>query len=373
MVSAGKVTIDIEANTSNFNTGLKAAEGSALNFKNVLETALGFGLAQITGRAIGFMKDFAVESTKASMEFQERFSYFSRLVEGDAQSFMRVIQESAGMTISQLESVGIANRALMLGISQDQMPKLVQVSKILGDVMGIDTVEAVNMLTMGMTRNSERMFTSLGIIKDLDSVYQKYKDSIGLTTGELDSEQKSLAVLNEVMRRSDELIKQFGDSKDTAKDKAEQLTSAYADMHVELGNLGTALLVDTGILETFTMGIRGTIHDIEWLRTHAPWYQGEGGTSPGGMEYAKKTYAGEEVNPYIDKLGNQCQSTAEKISMFGNTAEDAARKMKEYGETRGYQTGMTREEFLNDTQRGRTDVIVGVTASNRYSEYRSAS
>lgn len=255
---AGEIQIDLIANNQKFNQGMKKAEQSAFSFKRAAETAIGFGVANAANMALSAMKTFTVESTKMALDFEQRFSSMTRLVEGDSQAFMKQLQEASDFTVSKLDLVAATNKAMLLGISQDAMPQLIEASRLLGAAMGVDAAQAIDDITTGLGRQSRMILDNLGIIIKTEEAYKNFATTLGIAKDELTSTQEKQAFLNAFMEKVPEIMAKLDGSITDGTTKVGQYEAAIKDMKIEFGKFATAALIDSGALGYFTESIKFT-------------------------------------------------------------------------------------------------------------------
>ncbi len=252
-VKAGEIVIEINAKTTKFKKGMKDAEKSAMSFKKIAETAIGFGVAQAGAMAASAIKNFVVESTKAAIDFEQRFSSFTRLVEGDANRLMSNLQLAAQGTVSQLGIVSAANQALMLGISQQQLPEMMRAASVMGAAMGRTTEQAFADLAMGIGRQSRMILDNLGIIVKVSEANQAYADSLNINVDALNTQQQRMAfniAVTDAMRSS---VEKLEGSLTEASKASMEFQTTWKDFSVEVG---------TPIQKVLTLWTRGFL-DIQ--------------------------------------------------------------------------------------------------------------
>lgn len=181
------------------------------------------------------IKDFVMTSTQEAMQFQQRFSSFTNLVEGDAMNFMSSLEEASNFTVSRLSLVTSANQALMLGLTQEQLPKMMEAARIMGAAVGRSTEEAFGDLALGIGRQSRMILDNLGIIVRVEEANRKYAESIGVSVSALTQQQKQLA-FNEAATESFEVAsKKLEGTIDAETEAVLQFNKAMTDLRVEVG------------------------------------------------------------------------------------------------------------------------------------------
>ena len=141
-------------------------------------------------------------------------------------------------TVDSLTLMKQANNAMLLGItdSEDQMANMFDVAQRLGQSLGIDTLSAVESLTVGLGRQSKLVLDNLGITFDAAKANETYAESIGKTASKLTDQERKQAFVNAAMDRANVLVKQLGEEQLTTKDSIAQVGTALGDLAITLGD-----------------------------------------------------------------------------------------------------------------------------------------
>lgn len=119
----------------------------------------------------------------------------------DFDSIQGAIREASLGTVSDLDIMAAANRAMMLGISADadQLGELMQVAALRGRAMGLDTTQAFSDIVTGIGRMSPLILDNLGIVIDAEKRYKEYAEAVGISSDEIDGAMKRQILLNGVL------------------------------------------------------------------------------------------------------------------------------------------------------------------------------
>ncbi len=110
---------------------------------------------------------------------------------------------------SSVKSLGITTRQARQGLAQlaqanldlAQAAKLTRVAQDAAVIAGVDSSEAFNRLVVSIQRNDVRLLRNLGIVINLNNVYQRFAQQTGRTTKSLTAFEKRNILLNEVLER----------------------------------------------------------------------------------------------------------------------------------------------------------------------------
>src|SRR3990167_2114010 len=225
----------VATGSSKFKSKIKEAEDSLKEFQKTVGgisilTAGAFGVA---GLAIG---NFVVSSTKAAIDFEQKFNSFTRLVQGDANKFLAELNKASEGTVSNLSLVTQANNAILLGIKQEQLPELLEASRLLGAAVGKTTEEAFSDLTLGIGRQSRVILDNLGIIVKSEDAYKDYADSIGVSVEALTAQQRQIAFNKTVIYTIAESTEKLAGSVTDATTETQKFTKEWEDFKVKAGD-----------------------------------------------------------------------------------------------------------------------------------------
>jgi hypothetical protein len=137
--------------------------------------------------------------------------------------------------VTDFELIQSANKALALGISQDDIPKLLEVATARSKLLGVSASKAFEDITTGVARNSKQILDNLGIVVDLDKAYQDYAVSVGKTADSLTEAEKKQALINNTIQSSIPLIEAMSLATDTLSTDLQQLK-------VDLQNSGSSFV-----------------------------------------------------------------------------------------------------------------------------------
>lgn len=214
----GGVQIAFKANTKDAITALKALsrqfQNIQLNFQTTEKAAKQAGAAfkDLSSAATAFGAGFAALNLGGQIKD-------ATLLAGRVESLGTVVEnvgKIAGFTAPQLrlieqrtKALGITTQATRRAIAQlaqanldlRQTSKLARIAQDAAVIAGVNSSEAFERLVVSIQRNDVRLLRNLGIVINLNTVYQKFARETGRTAQSLTSFEKRQLLLNEVMDR----------------------------------------------------------------------------------------------------------------------------------------------------------------------------
>jgi len=122
------------------------------------------------------------------------------------------------------------------GLNAEQLERLGQAAKVTSQALGRDVTDSFNRLVRGVTKAEPELLDELGIILRLEEASQRYAEALNLNANSLTTFQKSQAVLNEVLRQSEEKFKILYDNPIDAN-PYQQLGKAFNDVLLQVQKL----------------------------------------------------------------------------------------------------------------------------------------
>jgi len=131
---------------------------------------------------------------------------------------------------NSVKKLGITTRSARQSLTQlaqanidlSKAAKLTRIAQDAAVIAGVDSSEAFNRLVVSIQRNDVRLLRNLGIVINLNSVYQKFAQTTGRTAASLTAVEKRQLVLNEVIAKGALIT---GTYEASLNDSFKQLTS----------------------------------------------------------------------------------------------------------------------------------------------------
>lgn len=220
------------------------------------------GTAIIYGGLKAIQQMYAVMSEGADIvRMQDSSAALAKSMGSDMDAIVESVKKASLGTVSELDIMASASRAMMLGIGSDadKLGNLMEIAAMRGRMMGIDATQAFSDMVTGIGRMSPMILDNLGITIDAEKTYSQFAKSIGKTAEQLSSAEKKQALLNRVLEEGNAMLAETGGLADDAASGFERLEANWADFINNLkGSLADRNL--GGALNTILFG-RSTLRD----------------------------------------------------------------------------------------------------------------
>ncbi len=176
----------------------------------------------------------AFQTIKKGLNLGKEFALFQQSVKAmesqfgvSADNIIKKLGEVSKGTISNADLVSAANRAMALNVTTDldEMAQLLEVARVRGQAMGVDTTQAFNDIVTGIGRASPLILDNLGIIT---KGWDKEAKAAG---GAFDAQ----FVLNKVLADGAILLAKTGDVALTAAEKFQQFEAQGKNLKLVIG------------------------------------------------------------------------------------------------------------------------------------------
>jgi hypothetical protein len=209
--------------------GLKQSSADAANSLNTLVKGavafVGTQLVQEAAKAAQELYNLGAASERA------RFS-LNALSDGHADEFIEAIQSASRNTVSEMDAMTIANKALQFGIvaNAEEMGRLTEVAVALGRVMGTDATKAFDDLTTAGARQSKLIADNLGIIIDMNRVSTDAAVLMRQNASLTEDQARAQAFLNQIVAAGTTEQMQAILANQDAAETTERLSANMADL-----------------------------------------------------------------------------------------------------------------------------------------------
>ena len=183
--------------------------------------------------AIAWLSKIGAETVQVRKAYTEMANSMGQ----DAGAMLRSIRELAGGTISELEAMAAANRAMLTGVKPDVILKSMQIARAAATATGTSVLEAFERITGGIARMESELLKTVGINARMEEANKIYADSIGKTVSQLTMLEKQQAWTNAVLQQGEMIIERVGEagSKITELEIFQQLTASINDLKSAIG------------------------------------------------------------------------------------------------------------------------------------------
>ena len=190
----------------------KKGTKSAFNIKDAMKgvTAALAGAAAVVGvfkKAMDFAKEGAQLQRLESAGDKMATSFDQNM-----DDLVGAIQRATNGAIPEFEAMGLANRALLLGVAEtpEQFTKLATAAAALGQAMDRTSSEAMTDIVTGIGRMSPLILDNLGIMTRGGKVFDEYAASVGKTADQLTDTERKQILLNSALEAAGPLLSEDG-------------------------------------------------------------------------------------------------------------------------------------------------------------------
>src|SRR3990167_7413221 len=197
------------------------------------------GVSTIGLTAMGAVAGVAITALAGMVNKAEQFELAQAKFNAQVKNSSLLLKDlniAAKGTISNLELMQIANKALALGIDENKLPQFLETAAILGQATGRTTAQAFEDINLGIARQSKLILDNLGIIVSADEAYQNYAKTHGLVASALTESQRKAAFADEAFRKAGESAARMGGFTETTAAQSQRLRKEVEDMEVAIGD-----------------------------------------------------------------------------------------------------------------------------------------
>lgn len=223
--------------------------GSAKIAQTVSGNLLGLG---VTIAAIGYSVQKAFDWAEAGAMIEQNRAILTQKIQAMGLDFEKTfgdIRKASGGLIDEDAIIRATNRAVTLGIPIQNISELMLIARQQARGMGITVAEAFDKITEGVGRGAVRMLKGVGITLDLKAATNSWADAMGLATGEVDSQDKKLAILQQIHEKYGKTVNEATLALQTNYEKTQAL-------HAKFGELKDDLQI---LIERFSVGLYDAI------------------------------------------------------------------------------------------------------------------
>lgn len=241
------------------------------------------------------------------------------------------MRELSGGTISAMEMIQSANRAMILGIPIDDLDKMMRIARASATATGSSVKQMFDDIVVGVGRQSRMILDNLGILVKAEEANEKYAEMVGIVGRELTDAEKRQAFLNEVLIAGEEIIKKVGKAGQevTSAEKWQIMTAAIADLRVEMGmKLLPAFESITGALANYARKMADAMKEARDLRDLMEEITVGGIEEVDSVESLDIAFEGYEAQlKEINKAQKEYNKRAEQIILHGYATQESVDKL----------------------------------------------
>ncbi len=200
---------------------------------------------------------FFKDATKDLADFQDALRVFRIRAGENADAILKAMEEAAGGTIDSTQLILNANRAMVMGIDPEYLPRMMEIARAAARNMGMSVEYMFESVVLGTARQSKLILDNLGIIIKADEAYEKYAKTLGKTASQLTEAEKRQAFLNAVMEAGEDIVKHTDLSQESLNEEIQRATVAWTEFKKALAE---------GALPVISKFIDGVKATTQWLK-----------------------------------------------------------------------------------------------------------
>jgi hypothetical protein len=251
----GKATEEVSKKT-------EQAKEKSESFFNAYEKAA----LKIAGYAYTISKVWDFANVGAGIREQEMALQGLAMAYGaSADTIVTKLKNISDGQLSAADAIKVASKALLSGLSPDELYKLMEVASRVKNAIGVDAAQAFDALTSAVERGNEKELKRMGILLDLNKTIHDYAKANDIAIESLTAEEKSHLALQAVIANSEVLFQRLGNTGTTTADRFAQVNAQIQDFITTIqkgasyalqGVVGLVYMVEAGINKVLAIGTK---------------------------------------------------------------------------------------------------------------------
>ena len=186
--------------------------------------------ALITASAIAINKAWGQFETSAKIKQQQTaFENLAASYGSNANKIIADLKRTSGATLSTIDIMTQASRAMTLGLNPEKFGQLMEISRAAAKAMGQDVGFMFESIVLGIGRQSKMILDNLGIIVKAEDAYKEYAETLGKTADKLTDVEKRQAFMNATIKAGEDIIKRTGGASRTQAENLQIMKAALVD------------------------------------------------------------------------------------------------------------------------------------------------
>lgn len=193
------------------------------------------------GLAFGAISAGAIALSKVGAQSESVSLAFNRMTDQAGISGDTLVSELKRVSAGTVDTTSLmlaSNKAMALGVGKDMktMTTLMEIARLKGQNMGLDTTQAFNDIVTGIGRGSPLILDNLGITIKLGEAQERYAQKLGKTSAQLTDAEKKNALLNAVMSEGQRELDATGKVVATASEKFQKFNADIENLKAKMGS-----------------------------------------------------------------------------------------------------------------------------------------
>ena len=177
---------------------------------------------------------YYAEGTKDLANYLDSYSALQSKLGDETDAYIEEMRQKSGKMLTETEITSRANMAMLLGIQKDALPVMAEMARAASRQLGGDISYYFESITVGTARESKLWLDNLGIIVDIEEAKRSYAETLGVSADALTTEQEKIAFVNEVLKHSDDLLRDVDFSQASLNETLKRSETSWANLNREL-------------------------------------------------------------------------------------------------------------------------------------------
>jgi len=198
----------------------------------LLTVAFAFAAVRMAIGALSFIKEGAqLESIRTIYE------NLAKSVNISSDLLLAGLQKASRGTMDNATLMRAGNRAMLVGGKEfaDQLPQLFEIARGASLATGQDINYVFESITKGIAKGSPLLLDNAEIYIKVGASVDAYAKSLGKTTLQLTSQERSMALLNAVVQQGSQFLRRMGVDGDQAVDTLNRFPAAWKNFRTAMG------------------------------------------------------------------------------------------------------------------------------------------
>ena len=167
--------------------------------------------------------------------YEDAYATFAKNTGDDADEIIRKMKEVAAGTVTETEIVKNANKAMLMDIPVEHLPRYMEVARAAARASGEDMAFMFDSIITGSARASPLILDNLYIkMNGLTAAEEAYAATLGKSAKALTEEEKRQVFLNYVLDNSDTIIQKTDLSQRSLNETVQRSSATWNDFRREL-------------------------------------------------------------------------------------------------------------------------------------------
>ncbi|MHA1661867.1 MAG: hypothetical protein ACTSWQ_00965 [Candidatus Thorarchaeota archaeon] len=204
--------------------------------KGAFTVAAIMATAVAVGKATQAVYEFSRQAAELS-QIQSAFESMTMQAGSMASDVIANMQRMSAGTVSELELMSAANKAMLFDIDIDKLDELMGVARASATALGGSVQQMFSDLVTGIGRASPMILDNLGLQLKVGEATAAYAAELGKTVAELTAVENKQAILNATLEAGEALMLKVGDAATELTDleKFQQLETTWVNIKAEFG------------------------------------------------------------------------------------------------------------------------------------------